>query len=291
MKDQTPTRRIEAGYLILVFVIMIQELLIFIKVYADQAYTTPELLFSLGTLAALLIGFFMPVGVTAVAVFFYLVSYFVWLNTYAHVDILSFSWLLLVPANMILASVIHSGLIRNRRLIERLEDLKDMSPQLDLDTSLGNKLSLEDAVIKHSNLAKRYPQRYDFCMAMFKIEFLPLVKESLGSRRYARLLLELSHTIQKQIRYEDYKFFIDQGRFVVLYPMTNQEHLQQLTARIKQAMMNVEAVDRSGSPLKLVVRTGALVFQPEQFSKYEHIDAVIAALERNTETDLIGEYV
>ena len=43
--------------------------------------------------------------------------------------------------------------------------------------------------------------------------------------------------------------------------------------------------------LKLVVRAGGLVFQKEQFSRYEHIDDVIAALERNTETDLIGEYI
>ncbi|MNJ68738.1 GGDEF domain protein [compost metagenome] len=128
-------------------------------------------------------------------------------------------------------------------------------------------------------------------MAMFKIDFLPLVQESLGTQRYSNLLLELSRTIQQQIRYEDYKFSIDKGRFIILCPMTNHEFLQALTDRIKLAMMDVHFLDRKGQPLKLVIRAGAVVFQKEQFGKYKDIDAVIAALERHTETDLIGEYI
>ena len=58
--------------------------------------------------------------------------------------------------------------------------------------------------------------------------------------------------------------------------------------RIKVAMMNVPFRDKKGMSLKLVVRAGGLVFQKEQFSRYENIDDVISALERNTETDLIG---
>lgn len=55
--------------------------------------------------------------------------------------------------------------------------------------------------------------------------------------------------------------------------------------------MDLQIIDKKGNELQTVIRSGALVFQKEQFSKYEDIDAVIAALERNTETDLIGEYI
>lgn len=291
MKNRTPARRVEIGYVILIVVIMIQELLIYLKVYLDQTYTAQEVIFSIATLGALLIGFLLPVGITVVGVFIYIVCYFVWLATYAHVDILSLSWMLLIPANVVIAAFIHSGLIRSKRVIERLEDLKKFNPQIDLNTALGNKEALADAVIKHSNLANRYSEQYSFCLAMFKIEFLSLARESLGSRRYSQLLQELSNTIESQIRYEDYKFSIDGGRFIILFPMTKPEYLHLLTARIKNAMMNVPFLDKKGAELKLVIRAGALVFQKEQFSKYEHIDAVVAALERNTETDLIGEYV
>ncbi|MMZ65983.1 hypothetical protein D1872_284340 [compost metagenome] len=56
-------------------------------------------------------------------------------------------------------------------------------------------------------------------------------------------------------------------------------------------MMNLQFIDKKGNELQTVIKSGALVFQKEQFDKYEHVDAVIAALERNTETDLIGEYI
>ncbi|HFL3236871.1 TPA: diguanylate cyclase, partial [Clostridioides difficile] len=113
----------------------------------------------------------------------------------------------------------------------------------------------------------------------------------LGSVRYAQFLQELSNTIQKQIRYEDYKFYVDRGRFVILCPMTNADFLPEMTKRIRDAMMNLQFIDKKGNELQTVIKSGALVFQKEQFDKYEHVDAVIAALERNTETDLIGEYI
>lgn len=204
---------------------------------------------------------------------------------------LSISWLWLLPANVAVAMFIKSGLIRNKRLIERLEELQRRNPEVDLATSLGNKEAFRETLVKQSNLANRYSDTYNFCLAMFKIEFLPMVRESLGSQGYVQLLASLSEGIRNHIRYEDYKFALDEGRFIVLLPMTNQEYLKALTDRIKHALMDMPFQDRKGGELKLVIRAGALVFAKEQFSKYEDADAVIAALERNTETDLIGEYI
>ncbi len=126
---------------------------------------------------------------------------------------------------------------------------------------------------------------------MFKLDFLPLTRESVGSHRFGKLITQLSQTIQNQIRYEDYKFSIGEGRFIILCPMTKPEYLKRLMDRIKIAMMNVPFRDKKGMSLKLVVRAGGLVFQKEQFSRYVDVDDVISSLERNAETDLIGEYI
>lgn len=291
MRNKPPTRRIAWGYALLIGLALMQQLMIYLKVYMDQSYTTGDLIFSIVSLGALVFGLFLPVGVSVVTGFVYLVSYFVWLVTYADANVLVFSWWLLIPANVAVAAFIKASLLRSARVVERLQDMQDRNPEIDLDTTLGNKGALADTLIKHSNLARRYSEKYGFSIAMFKIEFLPLVMESLGSVRYAQFLLEISGTIQKQIRYEDYKFFVDRGRFVIICPMVNVEYLPLLTQRIKKAIMDLQIIDKKGNELQTVIRSGALVFQKEQFSKYEDIDAVIAALERNTETDLMGEYI
>ncbi|MEK4371712.1 diguanylate cyclase domain-containing protein [Paenibacillus sp. FSL R5-0473] len=291
MRNKAPTRRIAWGYALLIGLALMQQLMIYLKVYMDQSYTTGDLIFSIVSLSALVFGLFLPVGVSVVTGFVYLVSYFVWLVTYADANVLVFSWWLLIPANVAVAAFIKASLLRSARVVERLQDMQDRNPEIDLDTTLGNKGALADTLIKHSNLARRYSEKYGFSIAMFKIEFLPLVMESLGSVRYAQFLLEISGMIQKQIRYEDYKFFVDRGRFVIICPMVNVEYLPLLTQRIKKAIMDLHIIDKKGNELQTVIRSGALVFQKEQFSKYEDIDAVIAALERNTETDLIGEYI
>ncbi|MWV46378.1 diguanylate cyclase [Paenibacillus sp. HJL G12] len=291
MNNKTTTGRLALGYVLLIALIMVQEMLLFLKMHLNASYTTMEFVLSLAGLAALLVGFIIPLGVSVVLAFVFLVSYFVWLTTYAPFNVLTFSWMLLIPANMLIAAFIKSGLIGSKRWMERMEEMKGSHPQVDIDTALGNKEALADTLQKQSNLARRYTDRYGFSMAMFKIDFLPLVQESLGSQQYSRLLLEMSDTIQKQIRYEDYKFSISKGRFIILCPMLGQENLHMLTKRVKNAMMAVDILDKRGGKLKLVVRAGALVFHKEQFGKYEHIDQVIYALERNTETDLIGEYI
>ncbi|TYA12265.1 diguanylate cyclase [Paenibacillus faecis] len=291
MRNRRLIQRMVWGYSLLIGLAVIQVLLVFVNIFREQSFTAFELVFSIGSLAALLLGFLLPAGVAVVCIFVYLVAYFVWLASYAEVDVLSLSWLWLPPAYMAAAAFIKAGLIRTKRMMERLDELQRRNPEVDLDTSLGNKEAFAQTLVKQSNLANRYSDTYRFCLAMFKIDFLPMVRESLGSQGYARLLASLSEEIQKQIRYEDYKFGLDQGRFIVLFPMTNHEYLKELTDRIKNALMDIPFLDRKDRDLKLVIRAGALVFTKEQFSKYEDTDAVISALERNTETDLIGEYI
>lgn len=291
MENKRWVQRAVGGYALLIGLAVLQELLVYINVFRDQSFTLLELGFAIGCLAALMLGFLAPAGVSVVCIFVYIVAYFVWLTTYAKVDVLSISWLWLLPANVAVAAFIKTGLVRNKRLMERLEELQRKNPEVDLATALGNKEAFRETLIKQSNLANRYSDTYNFCLVMFKIEFLPMVQESLGSQGYAQLLASLSEGIRKHIRYEDYKFALDRGRFIVLLPMTDQEYLMTLTDRIRHALVDIPSQDGKGGELNLVIRTGALVFAKEQFSQYEDADAVIAALERNTETDLIGEYI
>ncbi|MFB5269789.1 GGDEF domain-containing protein [Paenibacillus enshidis] len=286
-----PLKGVVWGYILLIAIALLQEQFVFLDIYLTQSYTIQDLLFNAAVLVALVAGLLLPVGVSVVGIFVFLVCYLVWLATFAPPEVLAISSFLLIPANVLAATLIKTYLIRSSRFLERMDDMERKNPQVDPHTALGNKDAFADAIVKQSNLARRHPSRYGFCVAMFKIEFLPLVQESLGSQGYAAFLLNLSDTIQKQLRYEDYKFFIDNGRFVIICPMTPAEFLESLTDRIKKAMMDVPFTDLKGRPLKLVIRSGALVFHPDQFSKYENTDGVVAALERNTETDLIGEYI
>ncbi|UUZ92749.1 diguanylate cyclase [Paenibacillus sp. P25] len=270
---------------------MLEQLFFFFNVYFKQNFSALEMVVSLSALLAFLFGFFIPFGISVVAVFIFLVTYLVWMTTFSHADVIVVSWFLVIPANVLIAAFIRKGLIRTKRINERLNDLKATNPQIDLDTALGNKEALADMLIKQSNLARRYSDQYGFSMAFFKIEFLSLVLESLGSELYAKFLIELSNTIQKQIRFEDSKFSIEGGRFIILCPMTNREYFPVVTERIKNALMDMPFLDKKGQPLKLVVRASSLEFNKDQFELYQNIDQVIALLERGTETDLVAEYV
>ena len=279
------------GYTLLTLLLILQQAGILMHVSQEQGFTTMEFLISSLSLVALLLGFLVPGGITAVCVFVFMVAYFVWLVTLADMNWITLQSFLWIPGSMVVASVIREGLIQQKRLAQRMEDLRLRNPEVDFDTSLGNTEAFRDTLIKQTNLANRYSDQYHFCIAIFKIEFLPLVRETLGSGGYAELLLELSDTIQTHIRYEDYKFYVDKGRFIVIFPLTKKEHLRSLTERIKNALMDVTLLSRRDKELNLIIRSGALVFSKDQFNDYEDYEAVLAALERNAETDLIGEYI
>lgn len=279
------------GYILLTLLLILQQAGIFMHVSQEQGFTASELLISSLSLVALLLGFLVSGGITAVCVFVFMVAYFVWLVTLADKNWITLQSFLWIPGSMVVASVIREGLIQQKRLAQRMEDLRLRNPDVDFDTTLGNTEAFKDTLIKQTNLANRYSDQYHFCIAIFKIEFLPLVRETLGSGGYAELLLELSDTIQTHIRYEDYKFYVDKGRFIVIFPLTKKEHLKSLTDRIKNALMDVKLFSRRDKELNLIIRSGALVFSKDQFNEYEDYEAVLAALERNAETDLIGEYI
>lgn len=291
IKPETPVKGLQLGYILLIALALLQELLVFWHIHNTGTFTGRDLLFSSMTFVALLAGAILPFGITVVTVFVFFVLYLVWLATYAPAEVIVITWILIIPANLLVAALIKRYFIRSNQFAERLGNLEQRNPQIDLYTTLGNKLAFADAIVKQSNLARRYSDKYSFCIAMFKIEFLPLVQESLGAEGYSTLLLDLSEKIQTQLRYEDYKFSIDGGRFIIICPLTRPDLLESMTQRIKRAMMDMPVTDLRGGPLKLVIRAGTLVFDPNQFSQYENVEDVISTLERSTETDLIGEFI
>lgn len=281
----------DIGFLSLMAILLLEQLAVYSNLFMDQHFSAWELATSVGSLAAIAAGLLLPVGYSVVLVFIFLVSYLVWLAIHGHSDLLGVSWLLFIPANVIVACFLNNGLIRTKNTMVRLKELNDQNPTIDLDTGLGNKEAFADMLSKQTNLAKRYPEKYDFSLAMFKIEFLPLVLESLGPERYSRFLLEIASTIQQQIRLEDSKFSIDMGRFIVLCPLTDRSFFPVVAERVKNAMMDFNFEDKKGQPLKLVVRSSTLGFQLDRAELFMRTEDVINALERGTETDLIAEYI
>lgn len=291
MEHQKKLRRIDIGFLSLMALLLLEQLAVYANLYMDQSFSGWEMAGSIGAIAAIAMGLLLPVGYSVVLVFIFAVTYLVWLTTHGRSDLLEVSWLLLIPANVLVASFLNNGLIRTKNMIVRLKDLNDKNPTIDLDTGLGNKEAFADLLSKQTNLARRYPEKYDFSLAIFKIEFLPLVLESLGPERYSRFLLEISNTIQQQIRMEDSKFSIDMGRFIILCPLTDRSFFSVVAERVKNAMMSLDFQDKKGQPLKLVVRSATLGFQLDRADFFLQTDDVINALERGTETDLIAEYI
>ncbi|WP_018754424.1 GGDEF domain-containing protein [Paenibacillus terrigena] len=291
MKKSSQINRLDWGFALFIGLILVQDLFIGMKVYWDQSFTMLELVLCLTAVVAYLIGFCLPAGISVVCIFIFMVSYFVWIATVAPISLLTISSLVWIPANTAVASFIRTKFIRSKRMMERLDALKDVNPQIDLYTELENKATFASTLVKQSSLANRYAKQYSFSMALFQIEFRPLVLESLGSEGYGQLLLNISQTIQQQIRYEDYKFSIGDGQFVILCPMTDQDHFYRVTDRIKQAITAIPLVDKKGQTLTLIVRAGAMSFNQADLAKYQQVDDVIAMLVRRTETDLVGEYI
>lgn len=291
MREQTFLRSMIKGIIPFIVLAAIEELIVYYKVYITAQYSTLDVLLRLGVIAALVIGYVVPLGYLVVGGFVFLVSYFVWISTYAPLHVTTLLVVLFIPANAFVAAYMKSRIIRGQRIMERLDAILELNPQLDVSTELGNLDAFQDTYMKQSHLVQRYGEQYYFSMAMFQIEFLPLVQESLGSVGYAKLLLTLSSTIQGEIRAEDYKFAMEGGRFIILCPLSNQDIFLAVAQRVKQSMMDVQLQNKHGEPHKLVIRAGTINFDPESCNKYQTIDQVISALVRKTETDLIGEYI
>ncbi|MFF2092294.1 GGDEF domain-containing protein [Paenibacillus sp. NPDC058174] len=291
MDNKIALRNVDIGYVSLIVLLLAEQLAVYLNLYLNQSFTGWQIGASVGALVVLAAGFFIPAGFSVVFVFLFIVTYLVWLTTYGSVNILETLWLLFIPANILIATFVKYRIIRTKHILERLNALSSNTPMIDLDTGLGNKEALADTLTKQANLANRYGDKYDFSIAMFKIDFLPLVLESLGNERYSKFIIEIADTIQRQIRHEDTKFSIDAGRFIIVCPLTDRSFFPAVTDRIKNAMININFEDKRGQPLQLVVRAAILGFEREQFDLYQHVDDVIATLERGTETDLVAEYI
>lgn len=291
MNSGKSLRNLDFGFLFLVALLLAEQAAVYLKLSLYPTYTGWEIGASLGSLAAIASGFMIPLGYSVVGSFFFLVAIVVWVTTHDLGQSSNSIWLLAIPANVLIATLFKHRVIRTKRILERLDALEDTNPSIDLDTGLGNREALADTLSKQANLARRYSDKYGFSIAMFKIEFLPLVLESLGTERYSKFLIEVSHAIGQQIRLEDSKFSIDLGRFVIVCPLTNVEWFPIVTDRVKTALTNLNIEDKRGNPLTLVVRAAMLHFDKTQFELYRNVDDVIAALERGTETDLVAEYI
>lgn len=285
MKKRSVPRGAVWAYVVLIGIASLQQVVLYLHSHVHGSYQLTELLLLIGSLMALAAGLLLSTGKTIICVGVFLIAYPIWLISYSKIGAWNLFWLLLIPGNAIIASCIQS-LLRRESPAESLYGPQSTSPGLKLCTNLGNKEALAEAVMRHSNLARRFPECYSLCIMMFKVEPQPSDTESLDSVSCARLLMDLSNSIHRELRFDDYTFFIGEGRFVILCPMMNEDYIQLLIGRLKRALMEVEYINSQGQRIQIIVRSGAMVFQLEQWEQYQCIDTVISELEHHSRTDL-----
>lgn len=285
MKKRSVPRGAVWAYVVLISIASLQQVALYLHSRIHGAYQLTELLLLIGSLVALVAGLLLSVRRTIICVGMFLIAYPIWLVSYNNIGAWNLFWLLLIPGNAIIASRIQT-LLRRESPTESLYGPQSTSPGLRLCTNLGNKEALQEAVMRHSNLARRFPECYSLCIMMFKVKPQPADTEPLDSVGCARLLMDLSNSIQRELRFDDYTFFIGEGRFVILCPMMNEDYVQLLIGRLKAALMQVEYINSQGHHIQIIVRSGAMVFQLEQWEQYPCIDTVISELEHHSRTDL-----
>lgn len=285
MKKRSVPRGATWAYVVLIGIASLQQVVLYLHSHVHGYYQLTELLLLIGSLMALAAGLFLSTRKTIICVGVFLIAYPIWLISYSKIGAWNLFWLLLIPGNAIIASCIQS-LLRRESPAESLYGPQSTSPGLKLCTNLGNREALAEAVMRHSNLARRFPECYSLCIMMFKVEPQPSDTEPLDSVGCARLLMDLSNSIHRELRFDDYTFFIGEGRFVILCPMMNEDYIQLLIRRLKRALMEVEYINSQGQRIQIIVRSGAMVFQLEQWEQYQCIDTIISELEHHSRTDL-----
>lgn len=285
MKKRSVPRGAVWAYVVLIGIASLQQVALYLHSHVHGSYQLTELLLLIGSLVALAAGLLLSTRKTTIYVGVFLIVYPIWLVSFNKIGTWNLFWLLLILGNAIIASCIQS-LLRRESPAESLYGPQSTSPGLRLCTNLGNKEALAEAVMRHSNLARRFPECYSLCIMMFKVKPQPSDTEPLDSVGCARLLMDLSNSIHREIRFDDYTFFIGEGRFVILCPMMKEDYIQLLIGRLKRALMEVEYINSQGQHIQIIVRSGAMVFQLEQWEQYQCIDTVISELEHHSRTDL-----
>ena len=280
----------EFSFLFLMTLITVQIFLVFLGVYYSQGFLVESFTVVVVELIAILLAYFLGIVPATFFSLVYVVGYIFYVivgeNT---VNLITYVLLFFVPLSTIYAG----NMNRTRKQIIndliKLDSLEKIQLKMDPHTHLENETAFKEALSKHSNLSYRYPE-YSFSVFMFKLEFKETLKTLLDVREFSSLLEKVAGVIQNSIREEDYKFIVNNDRFIVITPMTSCRNVEPAIRRILDGINKIQIKDKNNEDINIVIKVGCRVYSKDEHDMFKDYKKILLELEKATEVDVYGEY-
>jgi len=280
----------ENGFLLLVFLLIIQQLIIYIKVGVGNPLTMEMYVLSFTGLLSIVFGYFIgfraAIGYSLVFIGGFLT--YLLLGRY-DVEMFHYIWMLVVAFCSISSAFLNSTRNQIYENEEYMQMIEEDAMYVDPTTKLMTDNAMYDTVAKHTALAYRYDS-YSFCIMMIRIEFIETIRLNLGTQEFQSLLNEISKTVRASLRIEDYKFLINGERFIIIFPMTPVGNLQVIKNRINKQIREIKVYDKNERLLEIILKAGIMEYNKINHETFSDIKKLLLALERRTEEDIHAEY-
>lgn len=280
----------ENGFLILVFLLIFQQMIIYIRVGLGNPLSMELYILSFTGLLSVVFGYFLGFRAAIGYSLLYIGAFMSYLLIGRYdIEMFHYIWILVIPfcsVSSAFLNVTRNQIYENEAYMQMMsEDAMYVDPA----TKLMTDNAMYDTVAKHTALAHRY-QAYGFCIMMLRIEFVETIRLNLGEKEFQSLLNEISKTVRASLRIEDYKFLIKGERFIIIFPMTPVENLNTIRDRIKQSVGELEVYDKNERLLNIILKAGIMEYNEVNHETFQDIQKLLLALERKTEEDIHAEY-
>lgn len=280
----------EASYLALITFIIVQVFLVFVNIYITQKFTIVFFTIVVVELISILFSYFAGIVPAAVFSIVYIVGYIVYaVNGNSNINLVGYILMFFVP----LSTVVAGNMNRTRKKVindlVKLNELEEMQLKMDPHTNLENEIAFKEVLSKQSNLAYRYPE-YNFSAVMFRLEFIDTLRALLDVKEFSYLLEKIAEIIQNCIREEDYKFIVNNNRFVIITPLTSSEGIAPARRRILEGVEQLNIKDENGEAVNIVLKTGGIDYSKDKHDMFKEYKGVLLALQKATEVDIYSEY-
>lgn len=280
----------ERYYLILITFIVLQIFLIFFNIYNTQQFPIEDFTIVIIQLIVILLSYFIGMIPAAVFSIIYIVGYIAYMiNVEGSITVISYILMFFVPLLTIYAGNMN---IARKEIINdlvKLYKLEEIELKIDSNTNLENENAFKEILSKHNNLANRYSNYY-FSMHMFRLEFIDTIRILLDVKEFSKLLEKIARIIESSIREEDYKFIVNNNRFIVITPLTSSEAFAPAVRRILENVKGLDIIDKNGEKLNIVLKTGGIDSSRVNYEIFKNHSNTIKELQKATEVDIHGEY-
>ncbi len=280
----------EASYLVLISFIVVQLFLIFVNIYNTQKFAIENFTVVVVELIAILFSYFVGIVPAAIFSIIYIVGYIVYaVNGHNNITLVGYILMFFVPLSTIFAGNMNRTRKKIINDLVKLSKLEEIQLKMDPHTNLENEIAFKEVLSKQSNLAYRYPSYY-FSVFMLRLEFIDTLRTLLDAREFSNLLEKIAGIIQNCIREEDYKFIVNNNRFVIITPLTSSEAIAPATRRVLEGVEQLNIKDRNGAAINVVLKTGGIDYSKDKHDMFKDYKGVLLALQKATEVDIYGEY-